>query len=46
MNLVLEPLGVAIMKVQPGMKLTTFHNLNYFNTLAAKMRKMIGNGEL
>jgi len=29
-----------------GMKLTTFHNLHYFNTLAAKMRKMIGNGEL
>ncbi len=29
-----------------GMKLMTFHNLHYFNALAAQMRKMIGNGEL
>lgn len=29
-----------------GMKLATFHNLFYFNTLAAQVRKKIKNGEL
>jgi queuine tRNA-ribosyltransferase len=29
-----------------GMKLTTFHNLFYFNALAAKVRTMIKNGDL
>ena len=29
-----------------GMKLATFHNLHYFNSLAAEMRKRIKNGDL
>ena len=29
-----------------GMKLATFHNLFYFNSLAAQVRKMIKNGDL
>ena len=29
-----------------GLKLATYHNLFYFNTLAATMRKRIKNGDL